>query len=42
MTVATLCMDFLMSPTAGVLAKYQEEGEGCGIPGDALDGVDFR
>ena len=37
-----LVLGFSYAPTVGVLAKNQEEGEGCGVPGGALDGVEFR
>ena len=28
-------------PSVGFSTNYQEEGEGCGVPGDALDGMEF-
>ena len=31
---------FPHAPTVGVLEKYQWEGECCGVPGDAFDGVE--
>ena len=34
-----LVSGFSHAPTVIVLAKYKEEGEGCGVPGDALDSV---
>ena len=33
---------FSNAPTVGVLDHYQWEGEACGVPGDAFDGVERR
>ena len=33
---------FPHAPTVVVLENYQQEGEACGVPGDAFDGVKRR
>ena len=37
-----LDQEFSHAPTVGVLENFQQEGEGCGVPGDAFDGVERR